>query len=172
MAGQERRRKGRQQDQGRYATVLVDSHRPGATDSGQGRDPCEGRGHAGQQWQPAPKKGLLSPRKHEGQYRQNARAQDRQYAAEECQQCQSHGWLSPLTGYSHFPCNNIYVDAPPFYAKRFLLMLGHRNRLQLYIQPFRAKRVAGPDGIRWLRPDYGIGLVRSPCFFRFGQRRS
>ena len=65
--------------------------RPAAADGGQRRDGGEGRGHAEQHRQAAAHERPVGPGEDEGQHRQDARADDRQHAAEIGQDEQDHG---------------------------------------------------------------------------------
>jgi hypothetical protein len=64
------------------AAILVGLGDPAAADGSERRHQSERERHAGKQRQAAAHKWLVGARKHEGQHRQDARAENRQGAAQ------------------------------------------------------------------------------------------
>ena len=77
------------------ATCRIQLHGPAASDGRECRDPGERQGHAEEQRQRAAGERLVAARERKGQNRQHAGAQDREHAAQECQECQKHGFSPP-----------------------------------------------------------------------------
>ena len=86
----ERQPEQRKQQQGSPPADLVGANRPGSADRGKRSDDREGQRHARKQRKRAAREAAVGPRENKGKHGQDARADDRQHAAEEGKQRDQH----------------------------------------------------------------------------------